>query len=101
MPDWKHALDVISNVLGVVSSAGSMPGVNLIPYVSTIASAATAINEGLKVGVKVLPYINAVKDTFAHGLPTPDQLSALDAKIADLQAIVQAPLPEREGDEPE
>lgn len=99
--DWKHAFDVVSHALGVISGAGSMPGVNLIPYVSTVAAAAGAINAGLEAGVKVAPYVMAVKETFAHGLPTKDKLDALDSRIAELRSIVQAELPPAEDGEPD
>lgn len=101
MIDWKHAFDVISNALSVISTAGSTPGINLIPYVSTVASAASLINTGLKTGVKVLPYVAAIKETFANGLPTEEKRVALDAKLVELRAIVQAPLPPPEDGEKE
>lgn len=99
--DWKHAFDVVSNALGVISAAGSTPGINLIPYVSTIAVAAGTINAGLKAGIKVAPYIAAVKDTFINGLPTEEKRAALDTKIAELRDIIHAPLPPKEEGEPE
>lgn len=101
MIDWKHAFDVVSNALGVISNAGSIPGLNLIPYFNVVTSAAGAINVGLKAGIKVAPYVAAIEDTFINGLPTKDKLDALDAKIAELRAIVQAPLPSKEDGEDE
>lgn len=97
--NWQHAFEVISNALGVVSAAGNTPGINLIPYVSTVASAASIINSGLKVGVKVAPYIAAIEETFINGLPSKEKLAALDAKIAELRAIIHAPLPDKEDGE--
>lgn len=97
--DWKHAFEVVSNALGVVSRAGSIPGVNLIPYVSTIAAAASALKSGIDLGVKVAPYAEAVRETFANGMPTQEKLSALDARIAELRAIIHAPLPAKEDGE--
>lgn len=99
--DWKHAFDVVSNALSVISSAGAIPGVNMIPYVSTVAGAASTINAGLQAGIKVAPYIAAIKETFANGLPTQEKLDALDAKIVELRAQVQAPLPPAEEGEPD
>lgn len=96
MADWQSALNVISTALGVISTATSAPGINLIPYVSTIAAAANAINIGLKTAVNVAPYIKAISDTFSGGLPTQEQRIALDLKIAELEAQLHAPLPPKE-----
>lgn len=101
MTAWQQALSVISNALSVISAAGSTPGINLIPYVSTVAAAAGAINAGLNAAVNVAPYILAIKDTFSNGLPTEAQRVALDAKIAELEAKVDAPLPPKEDGEPD
>lgn len=100
MIDWKHAFEVISNALGVISSADQTPLV-LIPYVGTIAAAAGAINSGLKAGIKVAPYVEAIKETFAHGLPTEEKRAALEVRIDELRAIIHAPLPPKEEGEPE
>lgn len=101
MATWQQALGVISNALGVISAAGSTPGLNLIPYVSTIAAAASAINAGLNAAVNVAPYIVAIKDTFSGGLPTEAQRKALDDKIKELEAELNAPLPPKEDGEPD
>lgn len=101
MADWKQALGVISDALTVITAAGNTPGVNLLPYVSTIAAAASAINAGLNAAVNVAPYITAIKDTFSGGLPTKAQHQALDAKIAELEARIDAPLPPKEAGEPD
>lgn len=101
MADWKEALGVISSALSVISAAGSTPGINLIPYVSTIAAAASAINTGLNAAVNVAPYITAIKDTFANGLPSKAERQVLDTKIKELQAELDAPLPSKEDGEPD
>lgn len=98
--NWKHAFDVISNALGVISAADKTPLV-LIPYVGTVAAAAGAINAGLKAGIKVAPYVEAIKETFANGLPTEEKRAALDIRIAELREIIHAPLPPKEDGEPE
>lgn len=99
---WKQAFDVISHALSVISSVGSAPGVSAIPYVGTVAAAAGAIQAGINAGIKVVPYIEAIAETFSgDGLPTEEQRAALDAKIKELEAKVDAPLPEREEGEPE
>lgn len=101
MADWKSVVDVISNALGMISSAANTPGINLIPYVSTVAVAANALKAGLNAAVNVAPYVIAIKDTFSGTLPTEAELTALRTKMADLEAIVDAPLPPKEEDEPE
>ncbi len=101
MADWKQAFTVINQALGVISAAGSTPGINLIPYVSTVASGAALIQAGLNAAVNVAPYIAAISQTFADGLPTEAQRVALDAKIAELEAKVDAPLPPKEEGEDE
>lgn len=93
---WKRAFEAINQALTVISAAGAIPGVNLIPYVGTVTAAAGAIQRGLVAGEKVLPYIKAVAATFSGGLPTEDERLALDAKIAELEAKVDAPLPPKE-----
>lgn len=98
--NWKHAFEVISNALGVVSAADKTPLV-LIPYMGTIAAAAGAINAGLQAGIKVAPYVEAIKETFANGLPTEERRMALDARIAELRAEIHATMPPREEGEPE
>lgn len=99
--DWKKAFAVVNQALGVIASAGDIPGVNLIPYVSVISSAAKAIQVGVNAGVKVAPYIEAIRETFAGGLPTPEKLSALDAKVKELEAVVYADLPPPDDGEPD
>lgn len=101
MANWKRAFEVISDALGVVSAAGSIPGVNLIPYVGTITAAAGAIQSGLNAGRRVQPYLEAVAKTFSGALPTEAERLALDARIADLEARVRAPLPPKEPGEPD
>lgn len=100
MADWQQAFNVINMALSAISTAGNTPGINLIPYVSTVAAAASALQAGLNAGVKIVPYIEAIKDTFSEGLPTEAARAALHAKIAELEALVDAPLPPpEEGEE--
>lgn len=101
MADWKHAFDVINTALGVINAAGSTPGINLIPYVGTVAAAAGALKAGLNAAVNIAPYVLAIKDTFSGGLPSESERAALDAKIAELEALVDAPLPPKEAGEPD
>ncbi len=101
MADWKQAFAVINQALGVISAAGSTPGINLIPYVSTVANGAALIQAGLNAAVNVAPYITAISQTFSGELPSASQLAALDAKIAELEAKVNAALPPKEDGEDE
>lgn len=101
MTDWKAAFEVINTALGIIATAGSTPGINLIPYVSTVAAAAAAIQAGLGVAANITPYIVAIKNTFEGGLPSEAELAALDAKIAELEAALDAPLPPKEEGEEE
>jgi len=98
---WKKAFDVINRALTVIHSAGSIPGVNLIPYVGTVTAAAGAIQAGMNAAVNVAPYVKAVADTFAGGLPSEEQLQTLDQKIKQLEAKVAAKLPPPEPGEPD
>lgn len=99
--DWKHAFEAVNQALGIIKAAGSTPGVNLIPYVGTVAAAAGALKAGLNAAVNIAPYVEAIKDTFSGELPSASKLASLDARIAELEALVNAPLPPREDGEPE
>lgn len=99
MSAWKQAFDVINLALGAINAFGNTPGVNLIPYVSTVAAAAGALKAGINAAVNIAPYVAAITNTFSGGLPTPAELAALDAKIAELEALVAAPLPPKEDGE--
>lgn len=101
MADWKDAFAVINTALGIIATAGQTPGINLIPFIGTIASAAGTLQAGLNAAVNVAPFIVAISDTFKGGLPTEEQRLALDAKIAELEAKVDAALPPKEEGEEE
>lgn len=94
--DFKALLDAFGNVASVIKTIADTPGVNLIPYASTVSNAVSAIQLGLKLGENVSTQINALRDTFANGIPSQDKLDALDAKIATLRAKIHAPLPPKE-----
>ena len=97
--DWKQAFGAIRTALGAIKSVGSRPGINLLPYVSTVANAAGAIETAMDLGLKVEPYVNAIAETFRSGLPSASKLANLDAKISELHAAIQVPLPPREDGE--
>lgn len=99
--DFKSLLDAFSNVANVIKTIADTPGVNLLPYATTVSSAVSAIQLGLKLGENVSTHITALKDTFADGVPSQDKLDALDAKIAALRAKIHAPMPAKEDGEDE
>ena len=101
MTDFKSLLSAVVTALGAISAAGNLPGVNLIPYVSTVASVAGLLQFALEKGVNVASDIAALKDTFSNGLPSQDKIDALDARIAVLRARLHAPLPPKEDGEDE
>ena len=94
--DFKSLLDAFGNVASVVKTIADTPGVNLLPYASTVSSAVSTIQAGLKLGLDVSSHIIALKDTFANGIPSQDELTALDVKIVTLRAKIHAPLPPKE-----
>lgn len=98
--DWKSLLDTVTQALNTVQTIGNTPGVNLIPYVSTIASAAGVIKFGIEAGANVVDDIAAFRATFDHP-PTPEELAALNARIAGLRTKLHAPMPPKEAGEPE
>jgi len=101
MADWKQALEAVNIALGAISRFGSLPGVNMIPYIGVVTTAASALQAGLNAGINVAPYVIAIKDTFTGELPSASQIEALRTKIAELEARIDAPLPPREEGEPE
>lgn len=101
MTDYKSLLTAVTTALGAISAAGNLPGVNLIPYVGTVASVAGLLQFALEKGVNVASDIAALKDTFSNGLPSQDKIDALDARIATLRAKLHLPLPPKEDGEDE
>ncbi len=101
MADFSKLLDAVMTALNVINTAGNMPGANLIPYVSTIASAAGFLQLAISKGRNVAADIAAFRDTFANGLPSQDKLDALDARIAAARTKLHLPLPSPEEGEPD
>lgn len=100
--DLKSVLGAVNQTLGVLSMVAKIPGVSMIPYVSTAAGAIDLIQFAIGKGVDVAEHVTALTDTFKPGMvPTQAQLDALDAKIAALRAAIHAPLPPKEEGEPE
>lgn len=96
--DWDKILTTTTNVLDVLQTIANTPGINMLPYVNVAAGAITALNAAVKAGRDVKPYLDAITGTFGEGgkVPTVEEMMALDEKIAELEAEVQAPLPPAE-----
>jgi hypothetical protein len=101
MATVQDVLGTVNGVLNTLKEIASLPGVNMIPYVSTVSGAISALQAAAAIGVNIAPYLTALKDTFSGGVPTQAEMDALDAKIASLEALVDAPLPDKDPDEPD
>lgn len=93
-------LSAVGTALGAIKTATDLPGVNLIPYVSTVSSVISVAQLALSQGQNIANLVTDLESTFAGGLPTDAQLAALDARIAAAQAKLHAALPEPEAGEP-
>lgn len=96
-----QVLDTLDTALGVIQSVLETPGINAIPYVDVVSSWVRAVKAAETAGRNIEPYITAISDTFTNGPPTQEQIDALNAKIIELDALVDAPLPPAEAGEPE
>lgn len=101
MADIKSILDAFNSAAGVIKMVAEAPGINMIPYANTISGAISAIQFAYKAGTNISEYVSALKNTFSNGIPSQDQLTALDNKIAALRAELHAPLPPLEEGEPD
>jgi hypothetical protein len=102
MTDLTQVLDAVSSALNVIKAVANTPGINIIPYASAVSGAISALQAAYAVGKNIEPYVTAIEDTFSGaGIPSQDKLDALNARIAELEAKVDAPLPAAEQDEPE
>ncbi len=99
MATIQSVLDAVGTALGVINGIAKTPGVNLLPYVSTVSSAIDVAQLALSQGKNIADLISSLKDTFAGGTPTDDQLAALDARIAAARAKLHSPLPPPEDGE--
>lgn len=94
-------LDAVDSVMTTIENIAQSPGINLLPYVSTISSVIGTVHAAYEAGKDIIPYIEAIKNTFdGSGTPSVADMTALDAKIAALEAQVDAPLPPPEDGEP-
>jgi hypothetical protein len=96
-------LSALDTAMGVVKTVAQTPGISVLPYASTVAGAITAIQAAEAAGRDIAPYVQAINDTFGADatVPTTADMAALDARIAELDALVDAPLPPKEAGEPD
>lgn len=97
MASIQAVLEAIDRAMSVVKTIADTPGVNLIPYVSTLSSVIGTVHMAYTAGKNIEPYIQAISDTFTKpGMPSEADMAALDAKIAELEAKIDAPIPPKE-----
>lgn len=101
MADINTVLNAVNTALGAIKSATDLPGVSLIPYVSTVSSFISLAQLAVGQGQNIAHLVTDLKDTFAGGLPTDAQRTALDDRIAAARAKLHAPLPPKEDGEPD
>ncbi len=102
MTDLQALFGAINTGLNTLKNIAALPGVSMIPYVSTIAGGISVLQLAFDAGQNIVPYVTAFTETFSDGGEVPqDKLDALDAKIAELEAKLDAPLPPKEDGEPE
>jgi hypothetical protein len=100
MTSLTKVLSTVNSVLSVIKQAADSPGVNLIPYVSTASSAIGALQAAYAAEQSIEPYVAAIANTFSgRALPSQTELEALDRRIEELEAKVDAPLPPTEAGE--
>lgn len=92
----QSVLDAVGTALGVIKSLADTPGVNLLPYVNTVSSVIGVAQIALGQGKNIANLVADLKETFDGGVPTPEQIAALDARIAAARAKLHAPLPPKE-----
>jgi hypothetical protein len=91
--DITQILAALTVATGTIKSIAETPGVNLLPYASTVANAARVLELAAGAGQRVVDAAAALKATFEGHVPTQEELDALDVQIAELEAEVDAPLP--------
>lgn len=91
--DITSVLGAVNTALGVIKGLADTPGVNLLPYVSTVSSFIGLAQAALGQGQNIATLVTDLESTFSGGVPTDAQIAALDARIAAAQANLHAPLP--------
>lgn len=102
MASISEILETMDKIMTGIKSVADTPGINLIPYVSTISGIIGTVHMAYEAGKNITPYVEAIKETFDKPeAPSEDELATLNAKIAALDAELNAPLPPKEEGEPE
>lgn len=100
--DLEALFAAISTGLNTIKSIAALPGVNMIPYANTISGGIEVLQLAFAAGQAIVPYAVAFTNTFSDGGEvSQEKLDALDAKIAELEAKLDAPLPPLEDGEPD
>lgn len=99
--NFQDILGAVNTALGAIKSAADLPGVNLIPYVSTVSSFIGLAQLAIGQGKNIAALVDDLKTTFSGGLPTEAQLSSLDGRIVAARAKLHATLPPKEAGEPD
>lgn len=90
----------INTGLNTIKTIAALPGVNMIPYATTIAGGIEVLQLAFEAGQNIMPYVVAFKETFETGGEVPqEKLDALDVKINELRGKLHAPLPDKEDGE--
>lgn len=101
MADLKSILAAIDNAMITIKGIAETPGINMLPYVSVLSSVIGTVHAAYVAGQNVAPFIEAINATFSSDNPAPSEadMAALDAKIAELESAIDAPLPPKEDGE--
>lgn len=100
MTDLQALFGAINAGLTTIRNVAAMPGVNMLPYANTVSGGIAVLQLAIEAGQNILPYAIAFKETFESGGEVPEaKLVALDDKIAELEAKLDAPLPPKEDGE--
>lgn len=94
-------LEGANNALTFIKSIADTPGVNMLPYVSTVSGAIGLIQAAYGAGKNIQPYVELFKKTFDGNAPTQAELDALNVKTKELEAKIQIPLPPPDEGEPD
>jgi hypothetical protein len=89
-------LDAFRTAADVIKSVAETPGINMLPYATTLANAIRVLQAADAAGVKIAAAVQALQQTFEDGVPPQETLDALDEHIAELEELVDAVLPPKE-----
>lgn len=93
------ALSGLGMIKRVIDLGG--PITSLIPYADTVAKTIGYLQTAAEFGKEIAPDVEEFINTFSDPNVTPEMMAALDARIAEKEAKLDAPLPDRDPNEPE